>query len=132
MSTRPAPPSGTPPPAVAPLPDGAELDLLPLARSICERYDAEFPDERERYGPAGQQWCVHDNRWLLLWAVMDAEFGTVDLSRQVEWLARVLEARDFPLDRLARDLEIAAEQLEPAVPKAAVRLDEAAARLRKG
>jgi hypothetical protein len=27
----------------------------------------------------------------------------------VQWLARVLPARDFPVDRLARDLEVAAE-----------------------
>ena len=32
-----------------------------------------------------------------------------DFSSQVAWLARVLEAREFPLERLARNLEIAAE-----------------------
>ncbi len=78
-----------------------------MAEEICRRYDAEFPDERERYGPAGQAWCVHDNQHILNWAV-GADLGWVDLHRELAWLARVLEARDFPLDRLARNLELAA------------------------
>ncbi|MGI8802265.1 MAG: hypothetical protein ACR2KV_08840 [Solirubrobacteraceae bacterium] len=35
--------------------------------------------------------------------------GMADLAAQVRWLARVLAARRFPLERLARDLEIAAQ-----------------------
>jgi hypothetical protein len=34
--------------------------------------------------------------------------GSVELNGQVAWLARVLEARGFPLDRLARNLELGA------------------------
>jgi hypothetical protein len=51
---------------------------------------------------------VHDNQYLLHWALLDAR-GTTRLHDQVAWLARVLGARDFPLERLARDLEICAE-----------------------
>lgn len=102
-----APPSGTPAPRVATRPDGAEIDLVALAREICRRYDAEFPDERERYGPAGMAWCEHDNQHILFWVVNDVD-GPVDLLDQVGWLARVLAARDFPLERLARNLEIGA------------------------
>jgi hypothetical protein len=83
----------------------------PLAHQICARYQAEFPDEQQRYGAAGVQWCLYDNQYLLAWAFQDARDGTVVLSEQAAWLARVLAARDFPLAlaRLARDLEIAAE-----------------------
>ena len=51
--TRTRPPGGHPPPERALLADGRELELRALAAEICRRYDAEFPDERERYGPAG-------------------------------------------------------------------------------
>ena len=104
---RPAPPSGEPPPRRVRLGE-EELDLEALATEVCVRYAAEFPDERERYGEAGQAWCRHDNQHLLNWAALDAA-GLVVLDDQVAWLARVLAAREFPLDRLARDLDIAAE-----------------------
>jgi hypothetical protein len=101
------PPSGYPPPASAELRDGETLDLRALAEEICGRYRAEFPDEGERYGDAGIAWCVHDNQHILNWAVTEAT-GYGGFERQLEWLVDVLDARDFPLDRLARDLEIAA------------------------
>jgi hypothetical protein len=102
------PPSGEPPPAAARLAGGDPIDLVALAREVCRRYRAEFPDERERYGDAGIDWCVHDNQHILNWAVL-ARGGDVDLDRELAWLARVLAARAFPLDRLVRNLEIAAE-----------------------
>jgi hypothetical protein len=108
MSSRPGPPGGATPPIEVQLADGAAFDLRPLAREICARYRAEFPDEQERYGPAGDQWCLHDNRYLLAWAFQDARDSTVTLDEQAAWLARVLAARDFPVARLARDLQIAA------------------------
>ena len=101
------PPSGYPPPAEAQLGGDRTLDLRGLAEEICRRYRAEFPDEEERYGDAGVAWCVHDNQYILHWAVTEAN-GYGGFERQIEWLAGVLSARDFPLDRLARDLEIAA------------------------
>jgi hypothetical protein len=103
-----------PPPATAVLASGRELDLLPLAREVCARYAAEFPDEQERYGDAGRAWCVHDTQHVLNWAVLDAR-GDLSLEEQVAWLGRVLEARDFPLDRLARSLELDAEVVHEAV-----------------
>lgn len=84
------------------------VSLLPLAEEICRRYRDEFPDEAERYGDAGNAWCVHDNQHLLFWGAGAVE-GWVNMERQVGWLANVLEARDFPLDRLARNLDLAAE-----------------------
>jgi hypothetical protein len=102
---RTAPPSGMAPPATALLPSGSEVDLLPIARDVCARYAAEFPDEQERYGDAGRAWCVHDNQHLLNWAVLDVR-GEVSLDEQVAWLGGVLEARRFPLDRLARNLDL--------------------------
>ena len=110
MSTRrrPAPPSGQPPPRTATLANGTELDLDALARDVCARYRAEYPDEEERYGEAGELWCRHDNQHLVNWAVLHTQ-GYLELEAQVAWLAKVLEAREFPLDRLARDLDLAAE-----------------------
>ena len=103
-----APPGGMPAPATAATPSGRQIDLVELAEETCAAYDAEFPDERERYGPAGELWCRHDNRHLLNWAALSLGFG-VDFEHQLGWLARVLEARDFPLDRLARNLDLLAE-----------------------
>ena len=91
------------------MPDGTAIDMRPLAREICARYQSEFPDEQERYGDAGIEWCLHDNLYLLAWAFQDARDGTLRLDDQAAWLARVLAAREFPVARLVRDLEIAAE-----------------------
>lgn len=54
---------------------------------------------------------MHDNQHVLNWAA-GAAAGIVDLERELAWLARVLEARDFPLARLARNLEIGAGVIE--------------------
>jgi hypothetical protein len=101
------PPSGAPAPVSAELRDGEVLDLRSLAQEICHRYRDEFPDEQARYGDAGMAWCVHDNQHLLNWAVTESN-GYGGFERQLTWLADVLEARSFPLERLARDLDIAA------------------------
>lgn len=103
----PEPPSGDAPPTSAWLADEVALDLVALAQEICGRYREEFPDEEERYGDAGNAWCVHDNQHLLNSAA-EAVNGYVDLTHEVSWLASVLEARNFPLDRLARNLDIGA------------------------
>jgi hypothetical protein len=128
-----APPSGMAPPATVTGPQGDELDLRALARAVCDRYYAEFTDEDERYGDAGRQWCVHDNQHLLNWAALDVA-GMVALEEQVAWLARVLEARDFPLPRLARDLDLGAAVVRSAVAGGepmAERLEAAAALVRE-
>jgi hypothetical protein len=102
------PPSGAAPPTRAVLVGAdAPIELVPLAEEICRRYRDEFPDEEGRYGDAGMAWCVHDNQHILGWAV-GARNGYVNLRKELAWLARVLEARDFPIERLARNLEIAA------------------------
>jgi hypothetical protein len=111
------PPSGAPPPRQATLADGTVVELGPLAEAVCDRYQAEFPDEQERYGPAGRAWCIHDNLHIFAWAISDAEFGYVRLTEKIAWLARVLDARDFPLERLVRDLEIARDVLLAAHPQ---------------
>jgi hypothetical protein len=106
VSPRPAPPSSSAPESASV--HGASLDLVAPAREICRRYRLEFPDEEERYGDAGMAWCVHDNQHILSWAAMAVEYG-LGMERQLEWLADVLRNRDFPVARLARDLEIAAD-----------------------
>jgi hypothetical protein len=107
--SRPAAPGGTPPPSTQTGPAGDELDLVALAGTACERYHREFADEFERYGEdVARQWCVHDLQHLLNWAALDVQ-GVVTLNDQVAWLAKVLEARSFPLERLARGLGLAAD-----------------------
>ena len=101
-------PGGEPPPASVTTDAGQPIELRPLAEEICRRYQLEFPDEQERYGDTGMAWCLHDNQYLLSWGAEAAD-GYLDMLQQVAWLASVLEARGFPLDRLARDLEIAAD-----------------------
>jgi hypothetical protein len=108
-SRRLAPPSGFAPPAVA-FVDGVTLDLLALAQEICRRYRLHYPDERARYGDAGHAWCVHDIQHQLNWAAGDVN-GFFEMKPQVAWLAEVLEARQFPLDRLAVGLDLGAEVL---------------------
>jgi hypothetical protein len=105
------PPSGTAPPTAAPSPvagSDAEIDLVALAAATCERYYAEYPDEDAVYGEVGRLWCQHDLQHVLNWAALDAA-GMVTLDTEVAWLARVLEARRFPLPRLACSLELAAD-----------------------
>ena len=100
-------PSGAPAPEEA-----AGLDLRAMAQRVTDRYGEEFPDEDERYEPkVWRAWCRHDTQYLLQWAVLDAE-GATSLQRQVDWLAGILDARGFPLDRLARTLELAADEAE--------------------
>jgi hypothetical protein len=105
-------PSGGAPPEVTELPGGRRLELAAPAREIARRHRAEFPDEAERYGDRGLEWCAYDNQWILAWAAADAA-GFESLGRQVEWLAGVLDARGYPVERLARDLEIAADVVAP-------------------
>lgn len=101
---RTAMPSGEPAPEEA-----GGLDLRRLAEVVTERYAAEFPDEDERYEPkVWRAWCRHDAQYLLQWGVLDVQ-GLTRLEDQVGWLARVLAARGFPLDRLVRTLELAAD-----------------------
>ena len=116
--TRTEPPSGAAPPAEVTLRDGTVLELEPLARETARRHQEEFPDERDRYGEAGFAWCVHDNQHLIAWAVHDAEALGVDLNEQVRWLAGVLRARHYPVARLARDLELAADVVGERAPEA--------------
>ena len=87
--SRPAPLGGAPP-AQAFTSDGEVIDLPPLAREICARYRSEFPDEEEHYGPVGIEWCLHDNQYLLAWAIQDARDATVVLSDQAVWLLSLI------------------------------------------
>ena len=108
---RPARPGGEPPPESMRLPDGSEAELGPLVREITDRYVAAFPDELDRYADPDvmREWSEHDNRHLLNWAAQHASGRLAGFQSQIAWLARVLEARDFPLPRYAADLAIAAE-----------------------
>ena len=86
-----------------------------LAEEVSGRYFAEFPDDLDTYGEVAREWCVHDNRYILAWAIGDLA-GHRMLAEQVEWLAGLLAARDYPLERLARNLELAGDVLAEHVP----------------
>jgi hypothetical protein len=126
---RPARPGGWPPPDTATL-AGAQVALNPLAIAVSERYFERHPDDLERYGELAREWEIHDTQHLLNWAIGDVE-GHIDLEKQVGWLAGVLEARDFPLEHLASNLELAADVVEaPLGGAVAQRLRAAAAFVR--
>ena len=126
-----APPGGWPPPDTATL-DGEPVQLAPLAAEVGESYFEVHPEDLERYGDAAREWEQHDTQHLLNWAIGDVE-GHVDLERQVTWLAGVLEARKFPLEHLASNLDLAANVVEVSVAggvPVAERLRAAAAHVR--
>jgi hypothetical protein len=52
---------------------------------------------------------MHDNQWLLAWAAEDVELDGDHFVKNLRWLQRVLQSRDYPSERLVRDLEIAAD-----------------------
>ena len=114
------PPSGGARPAdTVSLGDESTLFLAPLAHETARRHLEEFPEERERYGAAGFEWCAHDMQYVLWWAALDAEGAAGLLLGKVQWLAGILRARDYPVERLARSLELAAEAVEQARPRGA-------------
>lgn len=108
-------PGGTAPPAEATLRPGERIDLVPLAEEVARRYFEEFPGDLEHYGDAARDWAVHDTRYILAWTIGDLA-GHPMLAGQVDWLAGILAARDFPLEQLARNLEIAADVLGERLP----------------
>jgi hypothetical protein len=101
------PPSGSPPPTTARL-AARTVELAPLAEAIADRYFAEFPEDLERYGEAARPWELHDTAYCLQWAFLDVE-GLADLRREIAWLRDILHSRGFPLEHLARNLELAAD-----------------------
>jgi hypothetical protein len=78
------------------------------AVEVCRRYGAEFPDEGERYGDAWMPWCRHDTQYVMDWAAQDLA-GLQDLDAQLDWLRRILAAREFPVGRMARHVALCAE-----------------------
>ncbi len=127
-----APPSGWPPPTEAHL-AGRRVELAPLAAEVADRYFARHPEDLARYGAdVARAWEMHDTQHLVNWAIGDVE-GYIVLEERVTWLADVLAARDFPLDHLADNLEIAGdvveEQVDDGLPVAG-RLRDAAALVR--
>jgi hypothetical protein len=110
--------------------DGGVIELVAPATSASERHLAAHPEELERYAPHARDWCVHDLQWLLFWAVLDADDQGVDLSAQVDWLARVLGSRGYPVASLADALETLADEAASIAPDAGERLRAGAARVR--
>jgi hypothetical protein len=102
-----APPSGWRPPETVTL-GGREIALVPLAEATADRYFDEFPEDLARYGEeAARAWEVHDTLHCLRWAVLDVE-QRASLEQEIAWLTNVLRSRGFPLEHLARNLELAA------------------------
>ena len=90
---------------------GDRIALTPLAEAVADRYFVEFPEDLERYGEAARAWEIHDTAHCLHWAVLDVE-RVVSLEREIAWLTNVLGSRGFPLEHLARNLELAADVVE--------------------
>ena len=125
-----ASPHGHPPPHDVRLRAGDVIALAPWAARASVRHLSTHPEELQRYGPNARDWCAHDLQWLSLWALMDADGQAVDFDAQLDWLAQILEARGYPLGSLADALDTLAEELAPAHPDAALRLQAGARRVR--
>ncbi len=110
---RPPPPSGMPPPTSAVTATGKTVQLVPLAEEVAERHLARHPEDLARYGTElARQWCVHDMQHVLAWAIADQE-----LEAQLQWLGRVLRARDYPVDNLIDCTHTAADVVEARLPE---------------
>jgi hypothetical protein len=84
-------------------------EMLGLAASVCAEYYRLYPDTDERYGGRGRAYCSHDNAYLAAWIINAVALGSpAILARDVQWLADLLAARDFPMDRFVRNLELVA------------------------
>ena len=109
------------------------MPLVALAEEVAERYFREFPDDLEGYSAEVRDWAVHDTQYILAWALAELG-GTPILLDRAEWLGRVLAGRGFPLERLARNLELTAGVLAARAPEHAAALErmlgEAAAAVR--
>lgn len=104
---------------------------LEVAERICARYYAEFPDHAERFGERGQEYCAHDNAYLIAWLVDDmAVPASGSFARNVTWLASVLDARGFPMDAFRRNLELVGDAVVELRPDDAVRIGELVAAAR--
>lgn len=125
-----APPTGERPPQHITLRAGDVIALGPWAASAADRHLAAHPEELERYGPHARDWCVHDLQWVCLWAIMDADGQARVFDDQLDWLARLLTARAYPLSSLADALDSLAQELASTLPEAAVRLRAGAQRVR--
>jgi hypothetical protein len=111
-SRRTAPPSGMPPPTSAATPAGERVELVPLAEAVAVRHLDQHPEDVARYGrDLAWQWCVHDMQHVLAWAISDQDF-----EGQLTWLARVLDARDYPVNNLVDCTLTAADVVEAQVP----------------
>ncbi len=101
-----------PPPTAARLPDGRSVELRPLAEKITDAHLSRHPEDVERYGAdLARQWGVHDNQHLLNWAI-----GDIDLEGQARWLARVLDARGYPVANLVDNLMTGAGIVSGEIP----------------
>ena len=122
-------PSGSPPPTAVTL-DERRIELAPVLDKIADRYFAEFPGDLERYGDPARDWELHDTAHCINWAALEVR-GFASLDDNITWLANVLRARDFPLEQLARNLELAAEVCDEQLSEAvAARLRAAATLVR--
>lgn len=107
------------------------MPLVPLAEAVTERHLERHPEDVGRYGQdLAWEWCVHDMQHVLAWAISDQEF-----EGQLTWLARVLDAREYPVGNLIDCTMTAADVVEeelpaPAGPDIAGRMRAAADGLR--
>jgi hypothetical protein len=89
--------------------------MLDLAESVCAEYYRLYPDTDERYGGRGRAYCAHDNAYLAAWIVNAVELRSpATFARDVQWLADLLAARGFPMERFASNLELVADAVAAA------------------
>ena len=80
------------------------------AEVVTARLYLEYPELLERYGDRGRRFGVHDTTYQIGWIVSAVEQQSASpLRREMVWLRDVLRSRQFPMDVLRRNFELAIE-----------------------
>ena len=106
--------------------DARETQAALKAGEICRN---RFPYFEQRYGVRGRRFTRSDSAWL----VTLSRNEPAEITKQIQWLGRVLSSRGMPTVLLQTQLEILDEELTAVIPenKSEYRkLSQAAAQLR--
>lgn len=91
----------------------ADKREIEAALNAGNRCWTEYPYYEKRYGDRGKRFSDSDFCWLTTLTALDQ----IDLPKQVDWLCRVLAAREMPSLMLESALYCLTEELMAAIPE---------------